>query len=476
MNYLVLILIFISLNDSFSKLGHVNASVERIEIDSNGFYSRITLYNDGQYIGLSGSSSDYPNCVAYSSDFGTNWTIVDRMEKPNFTYEYTKYYVDFKDIYFNNSEQLIIFSDNNKFFQYGLNPLERDEYLLQNEFSIEDGRSLDVMLSKKDGDEYYIYTRKNNSTTYNDYSSITILNHKSKTRKNIPFDMKKIQKLTDFRIGERDDSPYYDDEFLTKDNCFFATIANWIDVGEEYPILTRSLIKIRDLENPEWEVVNIRFTDSIANHFIYFDDCQNGFLSTSKTYQLLYPRLYSTSDGGKTWQKIYEDDEYKFVFKSFRRANDSTLFAFSGLSDIFRSTDNGFNWSRIESENIGRISDFQIIDGRTLLVAYNENTIAKVTINENVTGIVESNNNLEVSPPYPQPARTDVTIALDKSNFIIYEKDIIIYDFLGRKLENQFIEINDTSIRWDCSTAQPGIYLINIKHGTEEKAVKVVVE
>jgi hypothetical protein len=295
--------------------------------------------------------------------------------------------------------------------------------------------------------------------------------------------MKKLQKLTDFRIGERDDSPYYDDEFLTKDNCFFATIANWIDVGEEYPILTRSLIKISDLENPEWEVVNIRFTDSIANHFIYFDDCQNGFLSTSKTYQLLYPRLYSTSDGGKTWQKIYEDDEYKFVFKSFRRANDSTLFAFSGLSDIFRSTDNGFNWSIIESENIGRISDFQIIDGRTLLVAYNENTIAKVTISDNITGIVESSNSLKVYPPYPNPAKSEVKVLFYWDiNLPMTTDDISIYDITGKKIDavgkislvKQ--ESHYVNIIWDCSSVQPGIYLINIKHGTEEKAVKVVVE
>ena len=42
--------------------------------------------------------------------------------------------------------------------------------------------------------------------------------------------------------------------------------------------------------------------------------------------------------------------------------------------------------------------------------------------------------------------------------------------------KNQEITINNNSLTWNCSAVQPGIYLINIKHGSEEKAVKVVVK
>jgi hypothetical protein len=60
--------------------------------------------------------------------------------------------------------------------------------------------------------------------------------------------------------------------------------------------------------------------------------------------------------------------------------------------------------------------------------------------------------------------------------------DISIYDITGKKivavgkLSLVKQESHYGNIIWDCSSAQPGIYLINIKHGTEEKTVKVVVE
>ena len=56
-------------------------------------------------------------------------------------------------------------------------------------------------------------------------------------------------------------------------------------------------------------------------------------------------------------------------------------------------------------------------------------------------------------------------------------KDVTIYNIIGIELDNQKIEIeNNKTILWDCSGEEPGIYLINIKHGTEERSVKVVVE
>lgn len=464
----------------YSEVGHIDASLERIEIDTNGFYSNITLYKDGQYIGLSGSNETYPNCVAYSSDFGKTWTKVDRIEKPNFTYEYTKYYIDFKDIYFNNTEKLIIFSNFNKFLIYGLNPLKRDEYTLQNELSIENGSSLDYMLSQKIGDEFYVYSRINGISSHNDNSSITIFNPITKSRKVISFDMEKLYELTDARANDYKQSPYYDDQFFTKDKCFFATIANFLDIGEKYPINVRSLIKITDLENPKWEVIPLRFTDSTSQKYIYFDDSLNGYLSTYKTYRQNYPRIYRTSDGGNNWELIYEDNDEQYVLKNMKRANDSTLFALSGYSNIYRSTNNGYNWSRIESESIGgNITDYELIDQNTILVAYDKNTIAKVTI-DSKTGIIgkDGNSNIFIKPPYPQPANTEVRIELENTSFVnIKVNDITIFDLDGRKLINQKIKTdNFKSVIWDCSTTPAGIYIINIKHGSEEKSVKVMVK
>jgi hypothetical protein len=57
-----------------------------------------------------------------------------------------------------------------------------------------------------------------------------------------------------------------------------------------------------------------------------------------------------------------------------------------------------------------------------------------------------------------------------------------VYDLSGREIETaDKIRITKQAnhygrVTWDCSDEQAGIYIINIKHGTEEKAVKVVVE
>ena len=92
-------------------------------------------------------------------------------------------------------------------------------------------------------------------------------------------------------------------------------------------------------------------------------------------------------------------------------------------------------------------------------------------------------NYLYTYPPYPNPAKSEVKVLFYWDiNLPMSTDDINIYDLSGKKV------ITDSNLRiekqanhygnliWDCSSVQPGIYLINIKHGTEEKAVKVVVE
>ncbi len=458
-----------------AQLEYISATVEVVQIDTIGYYSDITIKDNGKYIAVTGSGSTYPNCTAYSSDYGKSWVKLDYFEKPNFEYYYTKYYSDFKEINFNNDNGVIVFSNYNKYYYYRIDTLERDEYLIKNKNSLEDGTFIDYILNTKINDDYYIFTRNDGGGSYDDGSTITILNRTTFDRRFIKFDMFDLAKRTNAWGEERFKHPYYNDQIITKDKCFIATLTNYIDIGEEYPILSKSLIKIIDFENPKWEIIPLRFTDSTAEHFIYFDDCQNGFLSTYKTYRKEYPRIYKTTDGGINWEKIYEDNELKYVPRNMKRANDSTLFATSGTDYIYRTTNNGYNWSRIKSSSLSKVTDYEIIDENTILVAHDNNTISKFTIST-TTDIVQSKENIFISPPYPQPARSDVTIEFDNFSFSIAEFDITIYDISGRKLDYQILDLNSNSFRWDCSSAQPGIYLINIKHGTEEKAVKVVVE
>src|SRR5690606_785239 len=92
-------------------------------------------------------------------------------------------------------------------------------------------------------------------------------------------------------------------------------------------------------------------------------------------------------------------------------------------------------------------------------------------------------NYLYTFPPYPLPAKSEVKVLFYWDiNLPMTIDDISIYDLNGRKLDIkdklrlEKHESHKGNIVWDCSSAHPGVYLINIKHGTEEKSVKVIVE
>lgn len=101
----------------------------------------------------------------------------------------------------------------------------------------------------------------------------------------------------------------------------------------------------------------------------------------------------------------------------------------------------------------------------------------------NVSEVVEARNYLFTYPPYPNPANNSINVKFYWDISLPMEvSDINIYDLSGNKLNVEGnLTINKQeqyygNLVWDCSEVPAGIYIINIKHGTEEKAVKVVVE
>ena len=105
-----------------------------------------------------------------------------------------------------------------------------------------------------------------------------------------------------------------------------------------------------------------------------------------------------------------------------------------------------------------------------------------IEVKLSVESEIESNY-LYTYPPYPNPAKSEVKVLFYWDiNLAMTTDDISIYDITGKKIDaaGKLSLVKQEShygnLIWDCSSVQPGIYLINIKHGTEEKAVKVVVE
>ena len=162
-------------------------------------------------------------------------------------------------------------------------------------------------------------------------------------------------------------------------------------------------------------------------------------------------------------------------------------------TDVFISSNDGADWEKYEVNLLtpdGKELYFNngIVSGEYLILTSEYgNWRAKLSdFGIEVKSSVETDfggNYLYTYPPYPNPANSEVKVLFYWDiNLPMTTDDINIYDISGKKI-NAYdkirlvkLESHHGNLIWDCSSVQPGIYLINIKHGTEEKAVKVVVE
>ncbi|GAB1370394.1 hypothetical protein MASR1M45_04550 [Candidatus Kapaibacterium sp.] len=104
----------------------------------------------------------------------------------------------------------------------------------------------------------------------------------------------------------------------------------------------------------------------------------------------------------------------------------------------------------------------------------------------NPTSVTESHtetqNYLYTYPPYPLPATNEVhSLIYWDTSTDIENGDMAVYSIYGTKVAGkEKLRIDKLTsysgiLVWDCSDVQSGIYLITIKHGTESRAVKVIV-
>ncbi|MFA7325700.1 MAG: T9SS type A sorting domain-containing protein [Candidatus Kapaibacterium sp.] len=266
------------------------------------------------------------------------------------------------------------------------------------------------------------------------------------------------------------------------------------------------------------------FKDDISNYYPFRLDENNIIINSNK-------RQINSSDNGLTWSFIEhsENDLIRFVNYS-----DNILYGLGIDNKILKSTDLGINWVNIDLEiskeesirhfkvyndyflyfSLNKVfvsnkektewNSFQVNDttpygdklyfnsgfiNEDYLLVSSEYGIWRAKISDlgiEVKSTVESEierNYLYTYPPYPNPAKSEVKVLFYWDiNIPMTAYDISIYDLSGRKIQTSGnLRLGKEArhkgnIIWDCSTAQPGVYILNIKHGTEEKAVKVVLE
>lgn len=270
------------------------------------------------------------------------------------------------------------------------------------------------------------------------------------------------------------------------------------------------------------------------NNFIEEDEFLYTSIRLNEKEIILYSEegLYKTYDNGLSWEFEKAIDEVKAHSLTAREGNN--LYSFYYDNTIFKSTDLGRTWFELKlnldpmlnfmslnvyngylilftttdlfiSSNDGKewtnfVLDMQSPDGKEVrfdsgiikddyLIVTSNYGIWRAKLSdlgiEKITSVESEieRNYLYTFPPYPLPAKSEVKFLFYWDiNIPMTTDDISIYDITGKKIDavDKISLVKQEShygnLIWDCSTAQPGIYLINIKHGTEEKAVKVVVE
>lgn len=239
--------------------------------------------------------------------------------------------------------------------------------------------------------------------------------------------------------------------------------------------------------------------------------------------------IMKSSNNGIDWVNAGESKPYVAV----SLIDNGIYYGYGSESYIYKSTDKGFNWETTDYEITNYASFiFKVIEGNLIVPGRNSfkissdfgetfveypidtSLIKKLPIGfqdfiiqddyllatsfegiwraklsdlgiEAITSVESEteNNYLYTYPPYPLPAKSEVKVLFYWDiNLPMTVDDISIYDLSGQKiltsgnlrLEKQ--ASHKGNIIWDCSSAQAGVYIISIKHGTEEKSVKVIVE
>jgi hypothetical protein len=91
------------------------------------------------------------------------------------------------------------------------------------------------------------------------------------------------------------------------------------------------------------------------------------------------------------------------------------------------------------------------------------------------TGISEFKNGNSEIKIFPNPAKDNINVRLSPT--IAGQTEIIVYDIMGRKILNSFVDYNgDSLLSFDISTLERGVYLFSIKnkHNTSTKMFSVI--
>ncbi len=184
---------------------------------------------------------------------------------------------------------------------------------------------------------------------------------------------------------------------------------------------------------------------------------------------------YKFSKYSNFWPKnIFYVDEYVFL------STQSGIFLSKDNGDIFEKINDGLTTNAKISGGEFHLYGDKILFCSQSGIFYRDLEELGITLTS--VEKTEKRNYLYTFPPFPQPTKQEVKISTYWDSALPFTvDDVEIYNLAGIKIntENKLSINKETNynghIIWDTSGEQAGIYIVNIKHGTETRTQKVMV-
>ncbi|MEN6510731.1 MAG: T9SS type A sorting domain-containing protein [Chloroherpetonaceae bacterium] len=268
---------------------------------------------------------------------------------------------------------------------------------------------------------------------------------------------------------------------IDKDNNFmYAGSKNILFISSnEGKTWTKSIIPSSEdeLEINDIKVIHKRIyigTSEYMKKGVYFSQTGGGILVST--------------DSGTTWEAFNDGFPNYCGVASIEAMNGYMFIAADINAGVFYSTNASNDAAFWYPYNRGLTSSYitkLLINGEYLYAATAGGMYRLKLSDFGLVGVqdyaVEKGDYLYSYPAYPNPATSEVRAKIfwDMS-LNINNADIKVYDIYGKEVSNkneiEVIPESDWSgtLKWNCSSVDPGAYLIVINYGTQKKVIKVM--
>jgi photosystem II stability/assembly factor-like uncharacterized protein len=115
----------------------------------------------------------------------------------------------------------------------------------------------------------------------------------------------------------------------------------FIDENYGWVVGSNSIVLKTSNGGTNWEVIDTQTNEYYYS--VFFINQELGYITTLYT-----DKIYKTTNGGETWEEIYTFAGGSLNLRGIYFVNDSTGFVTGSFSNLFKTTDYGYNWVEVQ--------------------------------------------------------------------------------------------------------------------------------